>query len=100
MLRALGPEGYLVNVARGSVVDEAALIDALQQGTIAGAALDVFENEPNVPETLRALSNVVLVPHIGSATVQTRHAMAARAFDNLQAHFAGKPLPSAVPECQ
>ena len=100
VLRALGPQGYLINVARGSVVDEAALITALQQGTIAGAALDVFENEPNVPEALRALDNVVLVPHIGSATTQTRHAMAARAFDNLQAHFAGTPLPSPVPECR
>jgi lactate dehydrogenase-like 2-hydroxyacid dehydrogenase len=100
VLRALGPEGYLVNVARGSVVDESALIEALQKKTIAGAALDVFENEPNVPETLRALDNAVLVPHIGSATVQTRHAMAARAFANLEAHFAGKPLPSAVPECR
>ena len=100
VLRALGPGGYLVNVARGSVVDETALITALQQGTIAGAGLDVFENEPQVPEALRALDNVVLVPHIGSATTQTRHAMAARAFDNLQAHFAGTPLPSAVPECR
>jgi hydroxypyruvate reductase len=100
VLRALGPDGYLVNVARGSVVDEAALIEALQRGVIAGAALDVFENEPNVPEALRALPNVVLTPHIGSATTQTRHAMAARAFDNLQAHFAGQPLPSAVPECR
>jgi lactate dehydrogenase-like 2-hydroxyacid dehydrogenase len=100
VLRALGPEGYLVNVARGSVVDEAALIEALREGVIAGAALDVFENEPNVPEALRALDNAVLVPHIGSATTQTRHAMAARAFDNLEAHFAGKPLPSAVPECR
>jgi lactate dehydrogenase-like 2-hydroxyacid dehydrogenase len=100
VLRALGPTGYLINVARGSVVDEAALIEALQQGTIAGAGLDVFENEPNVPEALRALDNVVLVPHIGSATTQTRHAMAARAFANLQAHFAGQPLPSAVPECR
>ena len=100
VLRALGPDGYLINVARGSVVDEAALITALQQGTIAGAGLDVFENEPQVPEALRALDNVVLVPHIGSATTQTRHAMAARAFDNLQAHFAGTPLPSAVPECR
>lgn len=100
VLRALGPNGYLVNVARGSVVDETALIAALQQGTIAGAALDVFENEPNVPEALRALDNVVLVPHIGSATTQTRHAMAARAFANLEAHFAGQPLPSAVPECR
>ena len=100
VLRALGPSGYLINVARGSVVDEAALIEALQQRRIAGAGLDVFENEPNVPEALRALDNVVLVPHIGSATTQTRHAMAARAFDNLQAHFAGQPLPSAVPECR
>ena len=100
VLRALGPAGYLVNVARGSVVDEAALIEALHKGTIAGAGLDVFENEPHVPEALRALDNVVLVPHIGSATVQTRHAMAARAFANLEAHFAGRPLPSAVPECR
>jgi lactate dehydrogenase-like 2-hydroxyacid dehydrogenase len=100
VLRALGPDGYLINVARGSVVDEAALIEALQKGRIAGAGLDVFENEPNVPEALRALDNVVLVPHIGSATTQTRHAMAARAFANLQAHFAGQPLPSAVPECR
>ena len=100
VLRALGPEGYLVNVARGSVVDEAALIEALRSGGIAGAGLDVFENEPHVPEALRTLDNVVVVPHIGSATVQTRHAMAARAFANLQAHFAGQPLPSAIPECR
>ena len=100
VLEALGPKGYLVNVARGSVVDEAALIAALQKGTIAGAALDVFENEPNVPESLRVLDNVVLVPHIGSATRATRQAMADLAFANLLAHFAGKPLPSAVPECR
>jgi len=100
VLEALGPQGYLINVARGSVVDETALIDALQRGTIAGAALDVFENEPHVPEALRALDNVVLVPHIGSATRATRQAMADRAFANLQAHFAGKPLPSPVPECR
>ena len=100
VLQALGPKGFLINVARGSVVDEAALIDALQRGVIAGAALDVFENEPNVPEALRALDNVVLTPHIGSATQATRQAMADRAFANLQAHFAGKPLPSAVPECR
>ena len=100
VLRALGPEGYLVNVARGSVVDETALIAALQQGVIAGAALDVFENEPHVPEALRAMDKVVLAPHLGSATVQTRQAMAARALANLQAHFAGQPLPSAVPECR
>ncbi len=100
VLQALGPKGYLVNVARGSVVDEAALIEALQKGVIAGAALDVFENEPHVPEALRAMDNVVLVPHIGSATRATRQAMADLAFANLEAHFAGKPLPSAVPECR
>jgi hydroxypyruvate reductase len=100
VLKALGPKGYLVNVARGSVVDEAALIDALQNGTIAGAALDVFENEPNVPEALRALDNVVLVPHIGSATGATRGAMAALAFENLRAFFAGEKPPTPVPECR
>jgi hydroxypyruvate reductase len=100
VLNALGPNGYLVNVARGSLVDEAALIEALQHGRIAGAALDVFENEPNVPEALRALDNVVLTPHIGSATRATRQAMADRAFANLEAHFAGRPLPSPVPECK
>jgi hydroxypyruvate reductase len=100
VLQALGPKGFLINVARGSVVDETALIDALQRKVIAGAALDVFENEPNVPEALRALDNVVLTPHIGSATQATRQAMADRAFANLQAHFAGQPLPSAIPECR
>lgn len=97
VLEALGPEGYLVNVARGSVVDEAALVDALERKTIAGAGLDVFENEPNVPERLRALDNVVLTPHVGSATQQTRQAMADLAFGNLQAHFAGRPLLTPVP---
>ncbi len=97
MLKALGKEGYLVNVARGSVVDEPALVEALQNGTIAGAGLDVFENEPNVPAALIALDNVVLTPHVGSATWQTRQAMADLAFGNLEAHFAGKPLLSPVP---
>ena len=96
VLAALGPKGYLINVARGSVVDEPALIQALQNGTIAGAALDVFENEPQVPEALRAQDNVVLAPHIASATEQTRQAMAQRVLDNLDAFFAGRPLPSAV----
>jgi len=100
VLRALGPQGFLINVARGSVVDEAALIEALEQGLIAGAALDVFENEPVVPERLRALSNVVLTPHVGSATVATRRAMADLAFANLQARFDGNPLLSPVPECR
>ena len=97
VLAALGKKGVLVNVARGSVVDEAALVAALQNGTIAGAGLDVFENEPHVPEALFALDNVVLVPHIGSATWQTRQAMSDLAFGNLQAHFAGQPLLSPVP---
>ena len=97
VLKALGPQGYLINVARGSVVDQTALITALEERAIAGAALDVFEDEPNVPEALRNLDNVVLTPHIASATWQTRHAMAELAFGNLQAHFAGKPLLSPVP---
>jgi lactate dehydrogenase-like 2-hydroxyacid dehydrogenase len=100
VLAALGPDGILVNVARGSVVDEAALIDALQRGVIAGAGLDVFETEPNVPQALRELDNVVLTPHIGSATGSTRRAMADLAFANLQAFFAGQPLPTPVPECR
>jgi lactate dehydrogenase-like 2-hydroxyacid dehydrogenase len=100
VLAALGTKGYLINVARGSVVDESALIAALQAGTIAGAALDVFENEPHVPEALRALDNAVLVPHIGSATVATRQAMANLAFENLRAFFAGERPPTPVPECR
>jgi hydroxypyruvate reductase len=99
VLKALGPQGYLINVARGSVVDEQALIAALQRGEIAGAGLDVFETEPHVPEALRASPKVVLSPHIGSATTQTRNAMADLAFDNLALHFAGKPLRTPVPEC-
>ena len=98
VLQALGPGGYLINVARGSVVDEVALIDALQKGVIAGAGLDVFEKEPHVPEAFWAMDNVVLTPHIGSATRQTRQAMADLVAANLQAHFAGLPLLSAVPE--
>lgn len=100
VLKALGPEGYLINVARGSVVDEAALVDALQRGVIAGAGLDVFEKEPQVPDALKALDNVVLTPHMASGTWQTRKAMADLAVANLSAHFAGRPLLSPVPECQ
>jgi lactate dehydrogenase-like 2-hydroxyacid dehydrogenase len=98
VLSALGPEGYLVNVARGSVVDQTALVEALKAGRIAGAGLDVFEDEPNVPAELCAMDNVVLTPHIGSATWQTRRAMADLAFGNLQAHFAGQALLTPVPE--
>lgn len=100
VLRALGPKGILVNVARGSVVDEVALIEALEAGTLGGAALDVFADEPHVPERLCALPQVVLSPHIGSATTATRQAMAELACANLQAHFAGRPPPSPVPECR
>ena len=100
VLAALGPAGFLINVARGSVVDESALIDALQRGVIAGAGLDVFESEPEVPQALRDMPNVVLTPHIGSATTATRRAMADLAFANVQAHFAGTPLLSPVPECR
>lgn len=92
VLAALGKDGYLINVARGSVVDEAALIAALEGGVIAGAGLDVFENEPNVPPALINRDNVVLSPHAASATWQTRRAMADLAFGNLKAHFGGQPL--------
>ncbi|MEO6395993.1 MAG: 2-hydroxyacid dehydrogenase [Devosia sp.] len=96
VLSALGPDGYLVNMARGSLVDEAALVDLLKSGGLGGAALDVFENEPLVPEALFALDNVVLSPHQGSATRQTRDKMGALVVANLDAHFAGEPLLSAV----
>jgi hydroxypyruvate reductase len=97
VLDALGPQGYLVNVSRGTVVDEAALLQALQEKRIAGAGLDVFEREPHVPEAFFGLENVVLVPHIASSTVQTREAMGRRVMDNLRAFFAGQPLPSTAP---
>ncbi len=84
VLDALGPRGFIVNVARGSVIDEAALVRALVDRRIAGAGLDVFENEPQVPTELFALDNVVLLPHIASGTQETRQAMADRTFDNLQ----------------
>jgi lactate dehydrogenase-like 2-hydroxyacid dehydrogenase len=86
------PEAYLVNTARGDVVDEAALVEALQSKRIAGAALDVFEREPQVSQALVGMENVVLLPHLGSATQETRVAMGMRAFENLQRFFAGQPL--------
>lgn len=89
-LAALGPRGILVNVARGDVVDEAALIAALETGGIAGAGLDVYENEPEVPESLRALPNVTLLPHLGTATEATRTAMGLRALANLSALLDGR----------
>jgi hydroxypyruvate reductase len=92
VLSALGKDGYLVNVARGSVVDEDALVAALKSGEIAGAGLDVYADEPNVPAALLSMDNVVLQPHVGSATFETRRAMSQLVLDNLEAHFAGKDL--------
>jgi lactate dehydrogenase-like 2-hydroxyacid dehydrogenase len=91
VLKALGPEGTLINVARGSVVDEQALVTALANGTLGAAGLDVFESEPRVPEALFAMDQVVLQPHVASATHETRKAMGDLTVDNLRAHFAGQP---------
>jgi lactate dehydrogenase-like 2-hydroxyacid dehydrogenase len=93
-LAAMKPTAYLVNTARGDVVDEPALIAALGERRIAGAGLDVYAEEPEVPAALLRLPNVTLLPHIGSATLETRTAMGMLAADNLIAHFAGAPLPS------
>ena len=98
VLKTLGPRGVVINVARGSVVDEPALIAALKSGTILAAGLDVFANEPNVPDELRAMQNVVLLPHIGSASVVTRNAMDQLVVDNLKTWFAGKPPLTPVAE--
>jgi lactate dehydrogenase-like 2-hydroxyacid dehydrogenase len=92
VLDALGPKGYLINIARGSVVDEGALIVALQQKKIAGAALDVFENEPNPSLEFLNIDNVLLTPHIGSATSETRQLMTNLAIDNLEAFYNQQPL--------
>lgn len=97
VLEALGREGRLINIARGSLVDEDVLVEMLQSGGIAGAALDVFDAEPNVPEALFALDNVVLSPHQGSATDKTRYDMGDLVVQNLAAYFAGRPLVSPVP---
>jgi lactate dehydrogenase-like 2-hydroxyacid dehydrogenase len=98
VLKALGPRGVVVNVARGSVIDEEALIAALKSGTILAAGLDVFAKEPSVPDELKAMQNVVLLPHIGSASVVTRNAMDQMVVDNLKAWFAGKPPLSPIAE--
>ena len=91
-LSLMRPEAFLINTARGDVVDEAALVEALAGRRIAGAGLDVFEREPQVTQALTTMDNVVLLPHLGSATTETRVAMGLRAFDNLQRFFAGQPL--------
>ena len=98
VLAALGKKGTIVNIARGSIVDEPALVKALADGTIKAAGLDVFADEPNIPQPLYAMDNVVLLPHVGSATRETRQAMGDLCKANLDAWFAGKPLPTLIPE--
>lgn len=96
VLEALGPDGYLINVARGTVVDETALVEFLREKRIAGAGLDVYEREPLAREELMALENVVLTPHVASNTVETRAAMAQRVIDNLDSFFAGRGVVSSA----
>jgi len=92
VLEALGPKGYVINIARGSVIHQQDLLIALSNKAIAGAGLDVYDNEPHVPKELFRMDNVVLTPHIGSATIETRTKMGQIVVGNLLAHFAGKPL--------
>ncbi|MDP5218005.1 2-hydroxyacid dehydrogenase [Ruegeria sp. 2205SS24-7] len=99
VIAALGPQGVLINVGRGSVVDEAALVVALQEGHLGWAGLDVFENEPHIPHALRAHPRAILTPHIGSATVETRAAMGQLAAENLLLHKRSGRVKSPVPEC-
>ncbi|TDX79609.1 lactate dehydrogenase-like 2-hydroxyacid dehydrogenase [Neorhizobium sp. R1-B] len=96
VIEALGPEGMLINISRSSNIDEKALLDALENRTLGSAALDVFEGEPNLDPRFLALDNVLLQPHMASGTVETRKAMGALVFDNLSAHFDGRPLPTPV----
>ena len=99
VLGALGPKGILINVSRGSVVDEVALVAALREGRLGAAGLDVFEDEPRIPDALKDMENVVLLPHIGSATVETRRAMGDLVCDNLDAWLADGKVVTPVPEC-
>lgn len=99
VFEALGPKGYFINVARGSVVDQPALIKALQDKVIAGAGLDVYLDEPRISPEIRRLPNVVLTPHMASGTFETRRAMADLVLANLEAFFAGTQPPALVPEC-
>ena len=92
ILDALGPDGYLINVSRGTLVNEPVLVSYLQENKIAGAGLDVFSEEPTIPEALFSLDNVVLQPHNASGTWETREAMGKLVLDNLAAHFASQPL--------
>lgn len=97
VLRALGPDGFLINISRGSVIDESALIEALEQGLIAGAGLDVYTDEPRVPERLLRLDRAVLLPHLASATHETRNAMADLVLENLATYFDGGQVRVPVP---
>ncbi|KAL3618309.1 Glyoxylate/hydroxypyruvate/pyruvate reductase 2kgr [Castilleja foliolosa] len=92
VIDALGPKGFLINIGRGQHVDERELVSALSEGRLAGAGLDVFENEPDVPELLLGMENVVLLPHVGSDSVETSRAMADLVVSNLELHFLKKPL--------
>ncbi|MBZ0162171.1 MAG: 2-hydroxyacid dehydrogenase [Notoacmeibacter sp.] len=100
VIEALGPEGTLINIARGTVVDEAELVAALQDGRLGAAGLDVFENEPHVPEALFAMENVVLTPHVGSATEETRRAMGDLVVENIVRFFNEGKAVTPVPECR
>jgi hydroxypyruvate reductase len=95
-LAAMRPSAHLVNIARGDVVDEAALIEALREDRIAGAALDVYAREPEVPEVLRRMENATLLPHLGTAALEVREAMGLMAVENLRAFFANEVLPNPV----
>ena len=96
VLNALGPNGHLVNISRGLVIDEPALVAALQENRIAGAGLDVFANEPNVPSALFSMPNVMLQPHVASGTVQTRTAMGQLMLDNLASFYRSEELKAFV----
>ncbi|MEM6635202.1 MAG: 2-hydroxyacid dehydrogenase [Pseudomonadota bacterium] len=100
VMEALGPDGILINVARGSVVDEPALVAALESGNLGAAGLDVFEAEPKIPDALKAMDNVVLAPHVGSATVETRQAMGDLTCDNLSQFLKDGTVLTPVPECR
>jgi len=96
ILRKLGRDGYVVNISRGSVIDQQALVTALADGSIAGAGLDVYATEPHAPDALTAFPNVVLTPHVGGHTIESHLAMQDCVIANLEAFFAGRPLPYAV----
>jgi lactate dehydrogenase-like 2-hydroxyacid dehydrogenase len=98
VLAALGPRGHVVNISRGIAIDTQALCEALEAGTIAGAALDVFEREPDIPDRLRALDNVILTPHMAAISANAQRAQRDLMFANLDAFFAGRPVLTPVPE--